>query len=261
MIAALLIAAAAAAQGEVDVVEKLGQSVGDASFMDTEQNHVRLRDLTARGKPVLLTLVYFDCPMLCSLVQKGVIRALNDSGLRLGEDYYGLTASFSPRDTVAEARLRQGGYLQTLKNADQARPADWPYLTGGETSIRALAEAVGFRYRWDAEAQQFEHPAVSVVLSPEGRISRYLYGVEFSGRDLKLAVLEAAQGRVGTTLDRVLLRCFKYDPASRRYHFYVMGALRAGSGLFAVALLALLGILWWREAKRTRPLPWRGKRS
>lgn len=249
MIAALLIAAAAASDS-VDVVEQLGAPVADASFMDTGSNHVQLRDLTARGKPVVLTLIYFDCPMLCSLVQQGVTRALNETGLRLGVDYYGLTVSFSPRDTVPEARLRQGGYLQTLKNAEKAHPTDWPYLTGGERSIRALADSVGFHYRWDEEAQQFEHPAVSVVLSPEGKISRYLYGVEFNPRDLKLAVLEASQGRVGTTLDRVILRCFKYDPASRKYHFYVMGALRLGSGAFAVALAALLGVLWWREVKK-----------
>jgi len=250
VIAALFIAVAAAAPDAVDVVEQLGQPVAQASFMDTAQDHVFLRDLAARGKPVVLTLIYFDCPMLCSLVQQGVIRALNETGLKLGDDYYGLTVSFSPKDTVAEARLRQGGYLQTLKNAEKARPFDWPFLTGSEKAIRTLADSLGFHYRWDAEAQQFEHPAVSMVLSPDGKISRYLYGVEFSARDLKLALLEAGQGRVGTTLDRVILRCFKYDPASRKYHFYVLGALRLGSGAFAAALIALLGTLWWREVRK-----------
>jgi len=251
MIAALLVAAAAVAE-PVDVVERLGERVADAPFMDTAGNHVQLRDLAARGKPVVLTLIYFDCPMLCSLVQQGVIRALNETDLKLGEDYDGLTVSFSPKDTIPEARLRQGGYLQTLKNAAKARPADWPYLTGGERAIRMLADSVGFHYRWDSDAQQFEHPAVSVVLGPDGKISRYLYGIEIAPRDMKLALLEAAQGRAGTTLDRVLLRCFKYDPASRKYHFYLMGALRIGSGAFAVALAALLGVLWWREIHRGR---------
>jgi protein SCO1/2 len=251
MIAALVIAAAAAASSDsMGVVEKLGEHVADAPFMDTAANHVQLRDLAARGKPVVLTLIYFDCPMLCSLVQQGVIRALNETGLRLGDDYYGLTVSFSPRDTIPEARLRQGGYLQTLKNAERAKPTDWPYLTGGERSITTLADSVGFHYRYDAQAQQFDHPAVSMVLGPDGKISRYLYGIETSPRDMKLAILEAAQGRVGTTLDRVILRCFKYDPASRKYHFYVMGALRLGSGAFAVALAALLGALWWRETHK-----------
>jgi protein SCO1 len=198
----------------------------------------------------VLTLIYFECPMLCSLVQKGVIKAINESGLRLGEDYYGLTVSFSPKDRVPEARLRQGGYLQTLRNAGKAYPAHWPFLTGGDTAIRALADSLGFRYRYDKETDQYEHPAVSMILGPDGRISRYLYGVEFSPRELRLAVVEASQGKVGTAVDRVILRCFKYDPASRKYHFYVMGALRLGSGAFAVALAALLGALWWRELRR-----------
>lgn len=238
------------ANDSVDVVEQLGSYVKDAPFFDSDGNRVRLHDVAARGKPVVLTLIYFDCAMLCSLVQNGLIKALNATDLRLGKDYEGLTVSFSPHDTVPQARLRQGGYLQTLAHAEKAHPSDWPYLVGGETSIRTLADSVGFHYRWDAEVQQFEHPAVSLVLGPDGKISRYLYGVEQNPRDLKLAILEAGEGRVGTTLDRVILRCFKYDPSSRKYHFYVVGALRLGSGACAVALFALLGFLWRRETKR-----------
>jgi protein SCO1/2 len=251
-LATLPAAAPEAADAPVDVVERLGERVADASFMDSESHRVGLRELTARGKPVVLTLIYFDCPMLCSLVQQGVIKAINESGLRLGEDYYGLTVSFSPRDTIPEARLRQGGYLQTLRNAGKAWPAHWPFLIGGDSAIRTLAGSVGFRYRYDKESGQYEHPAVSLVLGPDGKISRYFYGVEVAPRDLRLAVVEASQGKVGTTLDRVLLRCFKYDPAARKYHFYVMGALRLGSGFFAVALAALLGVLWWREVRQRR---------
>src|SRR5256712_6527894 len=128
----------------VDVGEYRGGGGANASFMDSEWNRVQLRDLVARDKPVVLTLIYFDCPMLCSLVQKGVIKALNESELRLGEDYYGLTVSFSPKDTIPEARLRQGGYLQMLKNAGKAWPAHWPFLVGGDTAIRTVADSLGF---------------------------------------------------------------------------------------------------------------------
>ena len=241
---------ATAEDAPVDVVERLGERVASAPFMDSESHRVGLGELAARGKPVVLTLIYFDCPMLCSLVQKGVIKALNQTGLRLGEDYYGLTVSFSPKDTIPDARLRQGGYLQTLKNAGAAHPAHWPFLVGGDTAIRTVADSLGFRYRYDKETRQYEHPAVSMVLGPDGKISRYLYGVEFSPRDLRLAVVEASQGKVGTTLDRVLLRCFKYDPASRKYHVYVMGVLQYGAGFFGVALATLLGTLWWREVRK-----------
>jgi protein SCO1 len=240
----------ASPSASIDVVEQLGQFVADAGFMDSDSNRVRLRDVAARGKPVVLTLIYFDCPMLCSLVQKGIIKGLNETDLKLGQDYAGLTVSFSPKDTVPEARLRQGSYLQTLAHAERARPSDWPYLIGSARAIRTLADSVGFHYRWDKEEQLFEHPAVSMVLGPDGKISRYLYGVEQNPRDLKLAIVEAGQGRVGTTLDRVLLRCFKYDPSSRKYHFYVLGALRLGSGFFAAALAVFLGALWWREHKK-----------
>jgi protein SCO1/2 len=253
IVALLLLAQVATAQdAPVDVVERLGERVANPTFMDSESHRVQLRDLAARGKPVVMTLIYFDCPMLCSLVQKGVIKAINESGLRLGEDYYGLTVSFSPHDTTPEARLRQGGYLQTLKNAGRAWPAHWPFLTGGDSAIRALADSVGFRYRYDKESQQYEHPAVSMVLGPDGKISRYLYGVEFSPRDLRLAVVEASEGKVGTTLDRVILRCFRYDPASRKYHVYVMGVLQYGAGFFGVALATLLGALWWRELRQKK---------
>jgi protein SCO1/2 len=252
LLAIALAAAAAPPSESVEVVEQLGGFVADANFLDSDGNHVRLRDVAARGKPVVLTMIYFDCPMLCSLVQKGIIKGLNETDLKLGNDYAGLTVSFSPKDTYPEARLRQGSYLQTLAHAEYSKPTDWPYLIGSAQAIRTLADSVGFHYRWDKDEQLFEHPAVSMVLGPDGKISRYLYGVEQNPRDLKLAIVEAGQGRVGTTLDRVILRCFKYDPSSRKYHFYVLGALRLGSGFFAVALAGLLGTLWWREKKKKK---------
>ena len=243
-------AAPAAAPDVVDVVEKLGDALPDVRFHDAQLNLVSLRDAAARGKPVVLTLIYFDCPMLCSLVQNGVIKALNDTGLALGRDYQGLTVSFNPRDTPREAIEKQRGYLQSLKGAEKAAVTDWPFLTGGAESIRALANAVGFKYRYDAESQQFEHPAVSLVLTADGRISRYLYGVEPASRDMKLAILEASQGKVGTTFDRILLKCFRYDPASRKYNVYVWRVLRGGSLVAALGLFGLLGVLWRREVRK-----------
>lgn len=256
MIAALAVALLAGAETaqpapeSVEVIEKLGDALPDARFHDAQMNLVSLRDAAVRGKPVVLTLIYFDCPMLCSLVQNGVIKALNDTGLVLGRDYQGLTVSFNPKDTPREAIEKQRGYLQSLKGAERAAVTDWPFLTGGPEGIRALADAVGFKYRYDPASQQFEHPAVSLVLTADGRISRYLYGVEPVPRDLKLAILEASQGKVGTTLDRVLLKCFRYDPASRRYNLYVWRVLRGGSLIFAIGLFGLLGVLWRREVRK-----------
>ena len=240
----------------VDVVEQLGQRLpGDARFFDSFLNQLAVRDLTGHGKPVILTLVYFDCPMLCSLVMQGLVKGLNESGLALGRDYQAVTVSFNPRDTPRESAVYQSGYLRNLKNAEKAAPQEWLFLTGGEKSIRELAEGVGFKYRWDEESKQFAHPAVAVVLTPDGRISRYLYGVTFPPRDLRLAVVEASGGKVGTSFDRVLLECFKYDPTTRRYGLYVWGFVRGGAALVFVGLAGMLFVLWRREYRRSRAQP------
>jgi len=237
--------------GEVDVVERLNERVpGDLRFVDAFENQVRLDEFLGHGKPVVLSLVYFDCPMLCSLVEKGLVKGLTESGLGLGKDYVALTVSMNPKDTPRVAAQAQAGYVGHLGNRQAATPRDWAFLTGGETSIHALAGALGFKYRWDAPTQQYEHPAVIFVLTPDGRIARYLYGVEFLARDLRLAVVEASEGRVGTTLDRVLLKCFQYDPASRKYRVVATNFVRAGAFCVFLMLVTGLAILWRQEWKR-----------
>jgi protein SCO1 len=239
---------------EVDVVERLNEPVPrDLRFVDAFENQVRVGDYLGRDKPVVLSLVYFDCPMLCSLVEKGLVKGLSESGLALGKDYAALTVSMNPRDVPRQAAAAQAGYVGHLAHREAATALDWAFLTGAETNIHALAEALGFKYRWDQSTQQFEHPAVIFVLTPEGRISRYLYGVEFLARDLRLAVVEASQGRVGTTLDRVLLKCFRYDPSSRRYRLVAVNFVRAGAFCVFLALATGLGILWRQELKRRKP--------
>jgi protein SCO1/2 len=221
----------------VDVVERLGEPVpGALEFRDARGNRLQLRDALAGGKPVVLTLVYFRCPMLCSLV-------LN--GLWPGTDYRAITVSFDPGEGPERALRHQEALLRAL---GEGHPSDWHFLTGAEPQLRALADSVGFKYRWDESNKQFAHPAAVFVLTPEGKLSRYLYGVEFKPRDLRLALVEAASGRVGTALDRVLLTCFRWDPASRRYAF-LFGALRAGAMLVFLALATLLFFLWRRELR------------
>jgi protein SCO1/2 len=238
---------------EVDVVERLNEPIPrDLRFVDAFQNQVRLDDYLGRDKPVVLSLVYFDCPMLCSLVEKGLVKGLSESGLALGKDYAALTVSMNARDTPRQAAAAQAGYVGHLAHRETATALDWAFLTGGEANIHALAEALGFKYRWDQSTQQFEHPAVIFVLTPAGRISRYLYGVEFLARDLRLAVVEASQGRVGTTLDRVLLKCFRYDPTSRRYRLVAVNFVRAGAFCVFLALATGLTILWRADLKRRK---------
>ena len=249
------VAAAGSEAGEpapepVDVVEKLGEQLPPGlRFTDAYQNKITLKE-TLRGKPVVLTLVYFDCPSLCNLVMQGLVRGLSETGLKLGEDYTALTVSFNPKDSPRESAMYQNGYLRPLRGAEKAHAQDWLFLTAAQDQIRALAAAVGFQYRWDAPSGQFEHPAVAMVLTPDGRLSRYLYGVQFPSRDLKLAIVEASGGKVGTSFDRVLLKCFKYDPSSRKYHLYVFRFVRAGAALVFVGLAAFLTVLWRRDLKK-----------
>jgi protein SCO1/2 len=232
----------------VDIVEHLGQAVpAGLDLVDEQGRLVRLGDYLSSGRPVVLSLVYYDCPMLCHLVLNGLVASLRQMDLVPGKDFSLITVSFSPAETPAMARERQRGHLQALN--ERVAPADWPFLTGREPQLRALADAVGFRYRYDPATRQYGHPAALFVLSPEGRITRYLYGVQFPPRDLKLALLEAAQGRVGTTLDRVLLQCYRYDPASRRYGLFVFGFMRTGGALVLLGLALLLGRYWRRELR------------
>ena len=235
----------------VDVVERLGERLPlDLRFVDAYQNKIELQEALARKKPVILTMVYFDCPSLCNLVMQGLVRGLSETGLKLGDDYTALTLSFNPKDSPRESAMYQNGYLRPLRGAEKAHAQDWLFLTAAQDQIKALAAAVGFQYRWDAPSGQYEHPAVAMVLTPDGRLSRYLYGVQYAARDLKLALVEASGGRVGTSLDRILLKCFKYDPASRKYHLYVFQFVRTGAALVFVGLAAFLTVLWRRDLKK-----------
>ncbi len=232
----------------VEVEERLGAPIpGDARFVDADGRPLRLGDRLGQGRPVVLTLVYYNCPMLCGLVLGGVARAMRQSGLELGKDFDAVTVSFDPREGPALAIDRQGGYLQAVGKPDARR--SWAFLTGQEKDIRALADAVGFHYRYDPATKQYAHAAAVFVLTPEGKVSRYLYGIDFPPKDLRLAVVEAGGGRVGTSFDKVLLTCYRYDAAGRRYRPYVFGFIRAGGLLVFAALAATLAVFWRREAK------------
>ena len=232
----------------VDVVEKLHEPIPlNLTFTDQDARPFQLSQAFTNGKPVILTLVYYRCQALCDLVVSGLVRGLEGTGMQLGRDYQAITASIDPTETSQEARKAKHGHLQSM-GAKSDDPS-WTFLTGNEANIHALADAAGFKYSYDAETKQYAHAAVVFLLTPDGRMSRYLYGIDFNPRDLKLGLLEAGQGRVGTTLDRIVLKCFKYDPASRRYTMYMFGFLRGGALLVFFALATLLWKLWRREFK------------
>lgn len=233
----------------IAVQERLGAPIPrELAFRDTVGREVRLGDLFDHGRPVILYLGYSRCTTLCDVMQSQLVAALRKTGFALGRDYDAVTVSIDPHDEPQVVAERRRGYLQALGVPD-SNP-QWPFLLGGEHEIRALAEAVGLVYRYDFESDQFAHPAVIFVLAPDGRIARYLYGLPDSARDLRLALVEAAGGRVGTSQDKLLLACFRYDPSTRRYGWAMSAILQGGALLVMFTLGGMLGVLWWRDYRR-----------
>jgi protein SCO1/2 len=235
--------------GAVDVVERLGERIPkDLPFVDSTGKKVRLADYL-HGRPLVLALAYYRCPVLCNLLLNGLASALQKVDWHLGTDYDVVTLSLDPSETPALAAEKRHGYLQAL---GQPNATGWGFLTGRVDDIDSLSDAVGFRYSYIDKQRQFAHVAALVVIAPDGRISRYLYGVEFPARQLKLALFEAAAGKVGTTFERVLLRCYRYDPRSKSYELFVTRYFRVVGTVMIVLVGGLLGALWRRDLRRVR---------
>jgi protein SCO1 len=238
-----------AALQDVDVIEHLGERVpANLAYTDEAGRTVTLGSMLNRGKPVLVTLGYHRCPMLCGLVLDGLVKASHNSGLKLGKDFLAVDVSIDPAEDEKLLAATQRRVVELAGNG--ATTADWPFWRSsadGGAAVRALAEVVGFKYKYDPESKQFAHDAVAFVLTPEGVIARYLYGVDYPARDFRLAVVESGGGRVGTSFDKVVLSCFRYDPATRRYAPFVMGFMRIGALTVLLALAGLLTVLWRKE--------------
>jgi protein SCO1/2 len=219
-------------------------------FRDATGTPVRLGDYFGR-KPLILTLNYFDCPMLCPLALEGLVRSLRPLSFSIGEQFDVVTVSFDPRETPELAAAAKNKYQQ-----DYARPgaaAGWHFLTGTEESIRVLTETVGFKAVHEAEKQQYAHAAGIMVLTPQGRIARYLYGIDVPTKDLRLALVEAAAGRIGAPLDRLLLFCYQYDPATGKYTMAVMRTLRFAGLATLLGLGGFLVVMLRRERSHADP--------
>ena len=216
----------------------------DTAFNDESGRAVRLGDYFGQ-RPVVLVFAYYDCPMLCTVVINGLASALNVLSLEPGKDFEIVTVSFNPRDTPATASAKKASYIARYKQPGAA--AAWHFLTGNQESIDRLTKAAGFRYVWDAETQQFAHPTGVMVLTPDGRVARYLFGIEYGPRDLRYAIVDASNGRVGSAVDSLLLFCYHYDPARGRYGVAIMRLIRAGGAATVLALGAFIFIMVRKE--------------
>ncbi len=235
---------------DVRIEERLGASLPlDEVLEDGAGKPFPLRAAFDGRRPVVLALVYYDCPMLCGLVLSGMAKAMRENGLELGKDYQAVTISFDPDEKPIQAAERRRGYLQSMGRTEAG--GDWPFLVGRGEATRRIADAAGFFYKRDPVSGEWAHMAAIFVLTPDGRVSRYLYGIDYPPKDLRLALVEAGGGKVGTSFDRLLLTCYRYDPASRKYEPYALGIVRAGGALTLLVLGAVIVRLVLRE-RRTR---------
>lgn len=232
---------------QVGLDQKLGEQIPlDVEFFDEAGQVVRLRDYFG-SRPVVLTLVYYECPMLCSLILNGTVRALRTLEFSAGTEFDVLTVSIDPDETPDLAAAKKQEYLANYRRTGAEQ--GWHFLTGREESIRALADAVGFRYAYDPVSGEYAHAAGIMVLTPKGQVARYFYGVEYSPRDLKLGLMEASEERIGSPVDQLLLLCFHYNPLTGKYSFAVMAAVRVAGALTVLAIVVLLVTLLRRERK------------
>jgi len=222
--------------GEIGIDQKLNSPIPmNLLFRDESGAPVRIGEFF-HGKPVLLSLVYYECPMLCSMTLNGLVKSLRPLTFTPGNEFEVVTVSFDPNEKPDLAAAKKSVYVQ-----DYGRPgaqAGWHFLTGSADSIHRLTDAVGYRYQWDQYTKQWAHVSAILVLTPDGRVSQYLYGIEFSARDVRLSLIQASQNKIGTLVDRVLLYCYHYNPETGRYGLVIMNVVRMAS-LATLAALAL----------------------
>ena len=233
--------------GRVGIDQRIGEQIPlDLQFTDETGKPVRLGDYFGK-RPVILALVYYECPMLCTQVLNGLVTALGVMNFEPGREFEVVAVSFNPKEGPGLAAQKKAAYMERYKRPHTAD--GWHFLTGTEASIRELTKAVGFRYEFDDKIQQFAHGAAIQLLTPKGTLARYYYGIEYSARDIRFGVIEAAEGRVGSVIDDVLLLCYHYDPTTGTYGATVLGMVRIGAVATVVGFLGFLIVSLRRERR------------
>lgn len=231
---------------DIDPVEKLGDILPlDLQILQSDSTQISLASIFDRGLPVIINPVYYECPMLCSLVMNGLLKGVQDLDWTAGEDYLILTISIDHSEGPSLAKANKVNYLKQYART----PANngWYFATTDSTTIKKLTDSVGFRFKWIEESQEFAHSAAIVFASPEAKITRYLYGIQFQSFDIMNALYEAADGQIGSTTDKVLMYCFSYDPSSKSYVPVALNIMKLGGVVIMLFLGTLLGVLWFRK--------------
>lgn len=234
----------------IGIDEHLGETIDlSLQFTDETGRAVTLADYFHQDKPVLLSLVYFTCPMLCNLTMNGMNDAFGQLAWLPGEEYEVVSVSIHPDETPKLALAKKNNYLTVLNRPGAEN--GWHFLTGSKESSEALAAQIGFRYFWNEAQEQYAHASAIYILTADGSISRYLYGISFPERDLRLGLVEAGDGKIGSSYDQLLLYCFHYDPDARGYVAVAENIMRLGGGLTLATVILLVGGLFWRERKKS----------
>jgi len=249
-------AAASATSGLPEALKTVGieQKLGEQLPLDTEMKDetgkiVKLGSFFNNGRPVIIALVYYECPMLCNQVLNGLTGSLKGINLNVGKDFDVVAISFDAREFDAPeiAKAKKDGYIERY-----GRPGSengWHFLTGTQASIDAVTKAAGFGYQWDEKTQQFAHAAAVMVTTPDGRLSHYFYGIDYAPRDLKFGLMESAENKVGNAAEKLLLYCYHYDPATGKYGLAILRVMRAG-GILTLLALGTMGFIFWRRNKK-----------
>jgi protein SCO1/2 len=234
----------------VGIDQRLDEQIPlDTKFRDESGRTVELGRYFG-SKPVVLALVYYECPMLCTEILNGMVGSLKGISFNAGREFEVVSVSFNPKDTPELAAMKKQNYVRRYGRAGSED--GFHFLTGDQASIDALTRAVGFRYKYDEKSGQFAHASAIYVLTPQGRLSRYFYGVEYAPRDVRLGLVEASRNKIGSPADQLLLFCYHYDPATGKYGAVAMNILRLAGAGFMLVLVASLLVLWRRDLRRDR---------
>ena len=235
--------------GKVAIAQVLNAQLPmDLMLRDETGRVVRLGQYFNHGRPVLLNFMYYRCPMLCPMVMDGVANGLTELRFDIGKEFDVITVSIDPRDTPEQAAMKKEQYVKRYGRFGAA--SGWHFLTGPESATRRLTSIVGFQYAYDIKTDQFAHGTALIAVTPQGRVSRYLYGFEYRARDLRLALVEASAGKIGTATDAILLLCYHYDPATGKYSRRAMNFVRAGGVATILGLAGFIFVMIRKEHSR-----------
>lgn len=233
---------------QAGIKEQLGDSLDlNLKFTDDKGETVALKKYFASGKPVILSLVYYSCPNLCNFHLNGLNDAMRKLKLSIGKDYHVVAVSFDHRESYKTAAEKKKNYLKAYGRVGAEE--GWHFLTGSEENLKALAKSVGFSFRWDENSSEWAHSSAAILITPEGQISRYLHGVHFEQKDLRLALLETADGKIGNFIDGIILYCFRFDPKKNKYTLYAYNIMKAGATATVILMALFLFPVWLREKR------------